>query len=184
MPYSYYASPGSVQRAGRPAPDEGRGSFGPVLVVLSVISFLAVAACIAGRLCGRRSSSRGKSSAEQQTADAEKGFGVKHPAEVMRPVASSRATVHDADDAFEIKFAPVKPAGWDKGRNGGGGGGIGRVQGLPQPQLGLPRPYSAAAPAGLTYAPSSGGGAVRLAPHPPARGTGAPFSFTPAKHGR
>ncbi|KAE8809656.1 hypothetical protein D1007_13694 [Hordeum vulgare] len=116
LPYggSYYPSAGAVRHASGPAPDEGGGSFGPVLVVLAVISFLAVAACIAGRLCGRRSSSsREKSSAEQQsTADAEKGLGTaKYPA-VMRPLPSSRATVHDMDDdddVFEIKFAHVKP---------------------------------------------------------------------------
>lgn len=133
LPYS-----SAIERAGRrpPADEDGRGSFGPVLVVLAVISFLAVSACIAGRLCGRKpskSSSRG----EQQRgggaaahADAEKGFGVmQNPAaEVMRPVPSSRATVHDVDDdVFEIKLcAPVKPptaAGRQGGSGGDGGGG-------------------------------------------------------------
>ncbi|PNT75944.1 hypothetical protein BRADI_1g42020v3 [Brachypodium distachyon] len=112
-PYSsgsgYYPSYGSVQHAGNKLPgadDEGGGSFGPVLVVLAVISFLAISACIAGRLGGRAST---KSFAEKQqqssSADgaAEKGLGA-----VMWPLPSSRATVHhDDEDAFEIKLAPA-----------------------------------------------------------------------------
>uniref|UniRef100_A0ACD6AMT0 Uncharacterized protein n=1 Tax=Avena sativa TaxID=4498 RepID=A0ACD6AMT0_AVESA len=175
MPYSYYPSPGSVRHAGRATPDdEGRGSFGPVLVVLAVITFLATAACIAGRLCGRRSSPTGKSS----SADAEKGLGAKHPAAAaaaMRPLPSSRATVHDVldDDVFEIKFAHVKPAGMGPERDGGTDGG-GRVQALlPPPQLGLPRQYAAP---GFRCAPANGGGGVtgvaRQAPHPQARAAG------------
>lgn len=180
LPYggSYYPSAGSVRHTGRPAPDEGGGSFGPVLVVLAVISFLATAACIAGRLCGRRSSSsRGKSSTEQQSAaDAEKGLGTaKYPA-VMRPLPSSRATVHDMDDddVFEIKFAQVKPpAGWgDKHGAGGGGGGGGRVPALPQPLLGPPRQYAAAG-FRCAPAPANGAGVARQA-YPPqvVRGAG------------
>ncbi|XP_044960137.1 uncharacterized protein LOC123411272 [Hordeum vulgare subsp. vulgare] len=173
LPYggSYYPSAGAVRHASGPAPDEGGGSFGPVLVVLAVISFLAVAACIAGRLCGRRSSSsREKSSAEQQsTADAEKGLGTaKYPA-VMRPLPSSRATVHDMDDdddVFEIKFAHVKPpAGWEKHGAGGGAGGVGRMPALPHPLLGPPRQFAAAG-FRCAPAPANGAGVARQA-HPP-----------------
>ncbi|KAM3209678.1 hypothetical protein ACQJBY_064014 [Aegilops geniculata] len=171
---SYYPSAGSVRHTGRPAPDEGGGSFGPVLVVLAVVSFLSAAACIAGRLCGRRSSSSmGKSSAwqEQSAADAEKGLGAaKHPA-VMRPLPSSRATVHDMDDdddVFEIKFAQMKPpAGWEK--HGAGGGGGGRMPALPQPLLGPPRQYAAA---GFRCAPGNGAGVARQAHPPQVRGAG------------
>uniref|UniRef100_A0ACD5ZW14 Uncharacterized protein n=1 Tax=Avena sativa TaxID=4498 RepID=A0ACD5ZW14_AVESA len=168
MPYSYYPSPGSVRHAGKATPeDEGRGSFGPVLVVLAVITFLATAACIAGRLCGRKSSSASPGG----KTDAEKGLGAKPPGvAAMRPLPSSRATVHDVldDDVFEIKFAHVKPAGMGPERDGG------RVQALlPPPQLGLPRQYAAP---GFRCAPANGGGGVtgvaRQAPHPQARGAG------------
>ncbi|CAL5047740.1 unnamed protein product [Urochloa decumbens] len=139
MPYSHYPSSGSVQHADRPVPDDGPGSFGPVLVVMAVISFLAVAACVAGRLCGRGSSSSRGNSPGQQTAEADKGLEAKQ-LEVMRPLPSSRATVHDVDDAFEIRLVPQKPpaAGSEAG-----GGGI-RLQALPLP----PRQYSAAAAGG------------------------------------
>ncbi|CAM0912137.1 unnamed protein product [Alopecurus aequalis] len=183
MPYSYYPSSGSVHHAGKPTtPDEGRGSFGPVLVVLAVITFLATAACIAGRLCGRRSSSASSgrsSSAEQQcAADAEKGLGAKHPVVAMRPLPSSRAAVHD--DVFEIKFTQVKPAGMGRERDdtGGDGGGTSRVQALPAPQLGLPRQYATAP--GFRCAPAAnGGGVARQPPHPQVRGPGGE-SCTPA----
>jgi hypothetical protein len=177
MPYSYYPSSGSVHHAGKPAPDEGRGSFGPVFVVLAVITFLATAACIAGRLCGRRSSG-GKPS----SADAEKGLGPKHPVVAMRPLPSSRATVHDVldDDVFEIKFAHVKPAGMGRERDGAG---TGRVQALlPPPQLGLPRQF---APPGFRCAPANGGdvtGVARQAPHPQVRGAGGVPCAPPAKN--
>ena len=92
-----------------------KGSFGPVFAVLAVISFLAVAACVVGRLCGRRLSR--KRSADQDFygsdavgGDLEKGFEIKYP--TMKPMASSRAMIHDIDDGFEIKFAPGKPAAW------------------------------------------------------------------------
>ncbi|KAF7095126.1 hypothetical protein CFC21_097355 [Triticum aestivum] len=176
LPYgsSYHPSAGSVRHTGRPAPDEGGGSFGPVLVVLAVVSFLSAAACIAGRLCGRRSSSsRGKSSAEQQsTADAEKGLGTAKCPAVMRPLPSSRATVHDMDDddVFEIKFAHVKPpAEWEK--HGAGGDGGGRVPALPQPLLGPPRQYAAAG-FRCAPAPANGAGVARQAHPPQVRGAG------------
>ena len=181
MPYSYYPSSGSIHHAGEPTtPDEGGGSFGPVLVVLAVIAFLATAACIAGRLCGRRSSSvsggRSSSAEQQRAADAEKGLGAKHPVVAMRPLPSSRATVHD--DVFEIKFAP---AGMGRERDGAGsGGGSSRVQALPPPQLGLPRQYATAA--GFRCAPGNGGGAARQAPHPHVRGAGGESCAPPAKN--
>uniref|UniRef100_A0A0D3GGR0 Uncharacterized protein n=1 Tax=Oryza barthii TaxID=65489 RepID=A0A0D3GGR0_9ORYZ len=183
-PYS-----GAVERAGKrpPADEDGRGSFGPVLVVLAVISFLAVSACIAGRLCGRRPSKSSSSRGEQMRgggttaahADAEKGFGVmQNPAAaaVMRPVPSSRATVHDVDDeVFEIKLcAPVKPptAAGRQGGSGGDGGGGSAPQPRPPPAvpLGVPRQYAAAAAAAAAAGfrrapPASGGAAVRLT-HP------------------
>ena len=143
MPYSYshYPSSGSVQHAGRSVPDDGPGSFGPVLVVMAVISFLAVAACVAGRLCGRASPtpSRGNSSGPQSAEADDKG-AAKH-LEVMRPLPSSRATVHDVDDAFEIRLVPHKPGA---GSEASGGGGI-RLQALPMP----PRQYPAAAAAAV-----------------------------------
>ncbi|CAN6195197.1 unnamed protein product [Urochloa humidicola] len=140
MPGSHYPSSGSVQHAYRPVPDDGPGSFGPVLVVMAVISFLAVAACVAGRLCGRgSSSSSGNSSPGQQSREADKGLEAKQ-LEIMRPIPSSRATVHDVDDAFEIRLVPQKlPAAGSEA----GGSGI-RLQALPLP----PRQYSAAAAGG------------------------------------
>ena len=157
MPYSYshYPSSSSVQHPGRSVPDDGPGSFGPVLVVMAVISFLAVAACVAGRLCGRASPmpSRGNSSG-QQSAEADKG-AAKH-LEVMRPLPSSRATVHDVDDALEIRMVPQKP-------------GAGSMQALPLPprQLGAPRqcPAAAAAVVGARQVhPLYGRGASSFAP--------------------
>lgn len=137
MPHSHYPSSGSMQHANnRPVADDGPGSFGPVLVVMAVISFLVVSSCVAGRLCGRGSSSRETS--KQQSVEADNGLGAKH-LEVMRPLPSSRATVHDADDPFEIRLVPQKPAGSEAS------GGI-RLQALPQPrQLGTPRQYPSAA---------------------------------------
>lgn len=196
-PYS-----GAVERAGKrpPADEDGRGSFGPVLVVLAVISFLAVSAYIAGRLCSRRPSKSSSSRGEQMRgggttaahADAEKGFGVmQNPAAaaVMRPVPSSRATVHDVDDdVFEIKLcAPVKPptAAGRQGGSGGDGGGGSAPQPRPPPAvpLGVPRQYAAAAAAAAAAGfrrapPASGGAAVRLT-HPQVLGRGnggAPFA--------
>ncbi|XP_062232820.1 uncharacterized protein LOC133930150 [Phragmites australis] len=165
-PYSYYPAPGSVEHASRPAPNEGRASFGPVLVVLAVISFLSLAACVAGRICSRGSSSRRNSPSEQQSADPEKGFNTDCPT-VMRPVPSSRAAVHDVHDAFEIKVVPPKPAGWEAT---GGGHGI-RLQALPQL-----RPYTAAraGAAGFRGPATGNGGAVRQA-HPQVR-SGVPFA--------
>ena len=126
MPYSHYPSSGSAQHAGRSVPDDGPGSFGPVLVVMAVISFLAVAACVAGRLCGRASPtpSRGNSSGPQSAEADDKG-AAKH-LEVMRPLPISRATVHDVDDAFEIRLVPHKPGA---GSEASGGGGSGRSTG-------------------------------------------------------
>lgn len=130
-----------------------RGSFGPVFTVLGVISFLAVAACIAGRLCGRRLSKK-KSSSDQQFystnavgGDLEKGFELKYPP--MKPMPSSRAVIHDMDDGFEIKFAPGKPAAW---KNDNKGDNRGRQQ---HPQVAMPKEY-----AGFRY-PAAANGVVR-----------------------
>ncbi|XP_062220074.1 uncharacterized protein LOC133919637 [Phragmites australis] len=136
QPTLYY--PNSVMHA-QPATAASNGSFGPVFAVLAVISFLAVAACVVGRLCGRRLSK--KKSADQDFygsnpvgGDLEKGFEIKYPA--MKPMASSRAMIHDIDDGFEIKFAPGKPAAWkndnrphNKGHHH-------------QPQVGMPKGYA------------------------------------------
>ncbi|RLN11642.1 hypothetical protein C2845_PM09G09840 [Panicum miliaceum] len=143
-PYSHYPSSSSVQHAGRSVPDDdGPGSFGPVLVVMAVISFLAVSACVAGRLCGRGSPTppRGSSSG-QHSADADKGEAKQH-LEVMRPLPSSRATVHDVDDAFEIRLVPQKPGAGSEAT----GSGI-RLQALPLP----PRQYLDAAAAAAARA--------------------------------
>ncbi|PUZ61264.1 hypothetical protein GQ55_4G262100 [Panicum hallii var. hallii] len=169
MPYSHYPSSGSVQHGARSVPDDGPGSFGPVLVVMAVISFLAVAACVAGRLCGRESPPRGNSPG-QQSADAGKG-AAKH-LEVMRPLPSSRATVHDVDDAFEIRLVPQKPGVGSEAT----GGGI-RLQALPLP----PRQYPAAAAVGAMGVRDPGNiGGARQA-HP-LYGRGA--SFAPAQQRR
>ncbi|KAF8779293.1 hypothetical protein HU200_002974 [Digitaria exilis] len=165
MPSSHYPSSGSVQRSGRSVADDSPGSFGPVLLVMVVISFLGVAACVAGRLCGRGSSSRGSSSGSgQQSTEAEKGSGAKH-LEVMRPLPSSRATVHDVDDAFEIMLAPQKPPS----KSEASGGSI-RLQALPLPpaQLGAPRqsyPAAAAGAVGFRGPASANTGQARQA-HP------------------
>jgi hypothetical protein len=145
-----------------------RGSFGPVFAVLAVISFLAVSACVVGRLCGRRLFRKGSADQDSYASDSdlEKGFEVKYPA--MKPMASSRAVIHDMDDGFEIKFAPGKPAAWkhdgkadSKGsRQGHGQGqgqrqhhGQGQGQGQHQPQLvGIPKGYAVPVPVPKDYA--------------------------------
>ena len=148
---SYYPTSSSITRA-QPATASSRGSFVPVFTVLGVIAFLAVVACVAGRLCGRRLSRKRKSSYsdhQQQHyygtdavgGDLEKGFEkqVKYPPPPMKPMPSSRAVVHDMDDGFEIKFAPGKPAAWKSD-------GKGRQQQQPQPQVqvgGMPNGYAA-----------------------------------------
>ncbi|KAL6909891.1 hypothetical protein ACP4OV_001550 [Aristida adscensionis] len=137
------SSSGLVVHAARPAPG-GRGSFGPVLLVLAVISFLSVAACVAGRVCGRGRSLSGRaSSSEQQSAEADKGSIPEQLAIVMRPVPSSRATVHDIDDAFEIKVLPPLPPPAMQVGLGREAGGMTRPKAPPQ-QLGLSRKYAAA----------------------------------------
>ncbi|GJM99794.1 hypothetical protein PR202_ga16929 [Eleusine coracana subsp. coracana] len=153
--YSYYpSSSGSVEHIRRPAAEDGQGSFGPVLVVLAVVSFLSVAACIAGRVCGRGSSS--STADEQQGSEAEKaGFGATQLV-VMRPVPCSRATVHDLDEAFEIKLLPPNPAG---ARETGGPGT--QQQPVPPP----PRQFMAAAGAPGFRGPPSGNGGVVRPPH-------------------
>ncbi|KAF8729714.1 hypothetical protein HU200_017674 [Digitaria exilis] len=119
-PTVYYptssSSSNAILRAHPSNAAASRGSFGPVFAVLAVISVLAVAACVVGRLCGRRLS-RKKATADDDYygsdavgGDQEKGFEIKYPA--MKPMASSRAMIHDIDDGFEIKFAPGKPAAW------------------------------------------------------------------------
>ncbi|CAN6170004.1 unnamed protein product [Urochloa humidicola] len=169
MPYSHYPSSGSVQHADRPVPDDDPGSFGPVLVVMAVISFLAVAACVAGRLCGRgSSSSRGNSSPGQQSTEADQGLEAKQ-LEVKTPLPSARATVHDVDDAFEIRLVPQKlPAAGSEA----GGGGI-RLQALPLP----PRQYSAAAAGGAVgfRGPASTNTCAARQPHPLYGSRAAPF---------
>jgi hypothetical protein len=117
-PTVYYptSSSNALLRAHPSAAASPKGSFGPVFAVLSVISVLAVAACVAGRLCGRRLSRRKAADHDFYGSDAvggdlEKGFEVKYPT-AMKPMASSRAMIHDIDDGFEIKFAPGKPAAW------------------------------------------------------------------------
>lgn len=142
QPMDYYPTSNSIMHA-QPA-TTSKGSFGPVFAVLAVISVLAVAACIVGRLCGRRLS-RKKSSADQQFygsnavgGDLEKGFDVKYPA--MKPMASSRAMIHDIEDGFEIKFAPGKPAAWND--NKGDNKGHQHQHQHQHPQLGVPKDYA------------------------------------------
>jgi hypothetical protein len=117
QPTEYYPNSASSIMRAQPSTAASKGSFGPVFAVLAVICFLAVAACVIGRLCGRRFS--GKKSADDDQyyygsndvgGDLEKGFEVRYPP--MKPMASSRAMIHDIDDGFEIKFAPGKPAAW------------------------------------------------------------------------
>ncbi|CAN6201596.1 unnamed protein product [Urochloa humidicola] len=175
MPYShYYPSSNSVQHADRPVPDDGPGSFGPVLVVMAVISFLAVAACVAGRLCGRGSAASRGNSPGQQSAEADKQGLEAKQMEIMRPLPSSRATVHDVDDAFEIRLVPQKPPA--AGSEASGGGGI-RLQALPLP----PRQYSAAAAGGAVAfrgpACTSSGAARQVHPLHGSRAA----SFVPAR---
>jgi hypothetical protein len=128
--------------------NDGRGSFGPVLVVLAVISFLSVAACVAGRVCGGRGSSRSPDHQQKRGGEAEKGLGASHVAVVMRPVPSSRASVHD--DAFEVKLLPPNRPRETAGT---------RAQERP---AGLPQQFTAAA-----GPPSGNGGVVQPARHPP-----------------
>ncbi|OEL33807.1 hypothetical protein BAE44_0005173 [Dichanthelium oligosanthes] len=117
-PTVYYptSSSNAILRAHPSSAASSRGSFGPVFAVLAVISVLAVAACVVGRVCGRRLSRKKAADHDFYGSDAvggdlEKGFEVKYPA-AMKPMASSRAMIHDIDDGFEIKFAPGKPAAW------------------------------------------------------------------------
>lgn len=162
MPY-YPTSGGSIMRA-QPA-TTSRGSFAPVCTVLGVISFLAVAACVAGRLCGRRLSKKQKSYSSDQHyygtdavgGDLEKGFEVKYPP--MKPMPSSRAVIHDMDDGFEIKFAPGKPAAWknsDIKADGRPGRQQQHQQQHPQVGIGMPKEY-----AGFRSYPAAANGAVR-----------------------
>ncbi|KAF0934910.1 hypothetical protein E2562_028906 [Oryza meyeriana var. granulata] len=151
----YYPTSNSIMHA-QPT-NTSKGSFGPVFTVLAVITFLAVAACVVGRLCGRRLSRKRSSSAEEQFygtnavgGDLEKGFEIKYP--VMKPMASSRAMIHDIDDGFEIKFAPGKPAAW---KNDSKADNKGHQQHHQQhhPQHGMPKEY--AMPPGFRY-PANG----------------------------
>ncbi|KAL6634989.1 hypothetical protein ACP70R_027660 [Stipagrostis hirtigluma subsp. patula] len=140
QPMVYYpTSSSSIMHAQPASAAASRGSFGPVFAVLAVISFLAIAACVVGRLCGRRLSKK-KYAADQDFygsnavgGDLEKGFEIKYPA--MKPVASSRAVIHDIDDGFEIKFAPGKPAAWKNDSKADN-------KGRHQPQLGMPKGYA------------------------------------------
>ncbi|CAM0944610.1 unnamed protein product [Alopecurus aequalis] len=152
QPMSYYPTSSSMMHA-QPA-TTSRGSFGPVFTVLGVISFLAVVACVAGRLWGRRLSKK-KSYSDQHYygtnavgGDLEKGFEVNYPP--MKPMPSSRAVIHDMDDGFEIKFAPGKPAAW---KNDGKADNRGRPQ--PHPQV-----AASGMPPGFRY-PAAANGVVR-----------------------
>lgn len=149
-PTVYYpASSNAVLRARAPS-TTAKGSFGPVFAVLAAISFLAVAACVAGRLCGRRLS-RKRYAADQDSyasdsgvgGDLEKGgFEIKYPP-AMKPVASSRATIHDIDDGFEIKFAPGKPPAWKSDGKLAGSNKGRQLKHQQQPQLvGVPKGYA------------------------------------------
>jgi hypothetical protein len=151
-PTVYYpASSNAILRAQPSTAAASKGSFGPVFAVLAVISFLAVAACVVGRLCGRRLSRRRSADQDFYASDAvggdlEKGFEITYP--TMKPMASSRAMIHDIDDGFEIKFAPGKPAAWkndSKADNKGRQHQV-QVQGQhlhQQPQLvGIPKGYA------------------------------------------
>uniref|UniRef100_A0A0D9VK15 Uncharacterized protein n=1 Tax=Leersia perrieri TaxID=77586 RepID=A0A0D9VK15_9ORYZ len=173
QPMGYYPTSNSIMHA-QPA-TTSRGSFGPVFTVLAVITFLAVAACVVGRLCGRRLSKKRSSSAEEQFyatnavgGDLEKGFEIKYP--VMKPMASSRAMIHDIDDGFEIKFTPGKPAAWKNDSKGDSKGHHQQQHHHPQhampqhhpqrampqqhqPQHGMPKEY--AMPPGFRY-PANG----------------------------
>ncbi|KAL5212776.1 hypothetical protein ABZP36_023623 [Zizania latifolia] len=139
QPMEYYPTSNSIMHAH--AATTSKGSFGPVFTVLAVITFLAVAACVVGRLCGRRLTKK-RSSSEQEFygsnavgGDLEKGFEIKYPA--MKPMASSRAMIHDIDDGFEIKFAPGKPAAW---KNDSKAHNKGHQQ--HHPQHGMPKEYA------------------------------------------
>ncbi|KAJ1280646.1 hypothetical protein BS78_04G248800 [Paspalum vaginatum] len=121
-PTVYYPTSSNAILRAQPsaAAASNKGSFGPVFAVLAVISFLAVAACVVGRLCGRRLSRKKSADHDFYGSDAvggdlEKGFEIKYPA--MKPMASSRAMIHDIDDGFEIKFTPGKPAAWKNDSN-------------------------------------------------------------------
>jgi hypothetical protein len=152
----YYPTSSSIMHA-QPS-TASRGSFVPVFTVLGVIAFLAVAACVAGRLCGRRLSRKKSSYSDQHYygtnavgGDLEKGFEAKYPP--MKPMPSSRAVIHDMDDGFEIKFAPGKPAAW---KSDGKPDSRGRQQHQhPQAGIGMPKEY-----AGFRY-PAAANGAVR-----------------------
>ncbi|GJM86586.1 hypothetical protein PR202_ga02457 [Eleusine coracana subsp. coracana] len=139
QPSAYYPNPASSIMHAQPSTAASKGSFGPVFAVLAVICFLAVAACVIGRLCGRRFSKK-KSLDDQYYGsndvggDLEKGFEIKYPS--MKPMASSRAMIHDIDDGFEIKFAPGKPAAW-KNDNKANNKGYHH-----HPQPGMPKGYA------------------------------------------
>uniref|UniRef100_A0ACD5Z6A7 Uncharacterized protein n=1 Tax=Avena sativa TaxID=4498 RepID=A0ACD5Z6A7_AVESA len=155
-PMPYYPTSSSIMHA-QPA-TTSRGSFVPVFTVLGVISFLAVVACVAGRLCGRRLSKKKSSYSDQHYygtndvgGDLEKGFEVKYPP--MKPMPSSRAVIHDMDDGFEIKFAPGKPAAW---KNDSKPDNRGRQkQQHPHAGIGMPKEY-----AGFRY-PAAANGVAR-----------------------
>ncbi|TVU28184.1 hypothetical protein EJB05_19693, partial [Eragrostis curvula] len=139
----YYPNPASAIMHAQPSTAASKGSFGPVFAVLAVICFLAVAACVIGRLCGRRFSKKKKKSVDDQYyygtndvgGDLEKGFDIKYPP--MKPMASSRAMIHDIDDGFEIKFAPGKPAAWKNDNKAGSKGHHHQPQ-----QHGMPKGYA------------------------------------------
>ncbi|CAD6242749.1 unnamed protein product [Miscanthus lutarioriparius] len=147
----YTTSSNAILRAQPSTAAASKGSFGPAFAVLAAISFLAVAACVVGRLCGRRLSRKRSADQDFYASDAvggdlEKGFEIKYP--TMKPMASSRAMIHDIDDGFEIKFTPGKPAAWkndskadNKGRQHQGQGQHQHQH--PHPQLvGIPKGYA------------------------------------------
>jgi hypothetical protein len=144
QPTEYYPNPASAIMHAQPPTAASKGSFGPVFAVLAVICFLAVAACVIGRLCGRRFSTRKKPVDDDQYyygsndvgGDLEKGFEIKYPP--MKPMASSRAMIHDIDDGFEIKFTPGKPAAWKNDSKANNKEGYHQHH----PQPGVPRGYA------------------------------------------
>jgi hypothetical protein len=143
QPTEYYPNPASAIMHAQPPTAASKGSFGPVFAVLAVICFLAVAACVIGRLCGRHFSTRKKPVDDDQYyygsndvgGDLEKGFEIKYPP--MKPMASSRAMIHDIDDGFEIKFTPGKPAAWKNDSKANKG-----YHQQQHPQPGMPKGYA------------------------------------------
>ncbi|MQL83586.1 hypothetical protein Taro_016089 [Colocasia esculenta] len=63
-----------------PSSHSSRGSFGPVFIVLAVITILAAIACFVGRVCARRHSQlRGRQGRAFTKGDLEDGFEMSIP---------------------------------------------------------------------------------------------------------